>query len=175
MRLSLLLAVAGILAVAASVLAAQGQLAAPTRRDATTLSSAPEIGQRFEPTSESIGSMMAASAQTYPSYYASYNQVDYIIGVDDDQRIAWIQTSDSAFLTPDGLKVGDPLDCVMAATNERIRPELGWAWHVPLPSGWHAMLNRQFRDNEKFELLFPRHDRLDVPDNAVVVAFFKRR
>ncbi len=50
--------------------------------------------------------IVAASAQTWPACKATYEGIEYIVGVDRKGTIHFLETSDNAFATPEGLRVG---------------------------------------------------------------------
>jgi hypothetical protein len=59
----------------------------------------------------------------------------------DGRKVAYVKTSDSHFITPEGLKVGSSLDEVRRAGGSAVVAEAGWAFFSDLPSGWRAMFS----------------------------------
>jgi len=103
---------------------------------------------------------VAASAQTWPSCQVVYTGITYIVGVDSDGDIRFIETSDSKFVTPEGLRVGSSLAQLRAAGGSGPWGERGWGHQARLPSGWSAR--------------FAGLGEGDLTEQAPVMSFFKR-
>jgi hypothetical protein len=100
----------------------------------------------------------AASAQTWRACKATYEGIEYTVGVDKKGTIHFLQTD--AFATPEGIRVGNSVAQVVAAGAWKPGPELGWGYHTQLPSGWSAY--------------FGHWDAKELPSDATVEMFFKR-
>src|SRR5436305_10221936 len=85
---------------------------------------------------------ITASAQTWPSYKVIDGGIAYTIGVDREERVRFLSTSDAAFASPEGLHIGDSAAAAeKAAPGQSIRSELGWGHFIRLPSGWYGFLD----------------------------------
>jgi len=116
---------------------------------------------------------MTASAQTWPSYRVIDSGILYTIGVDGEERVRFVSTSDAAFASPEGLRVGDAAAVAeKAAPGEKIRSELGWGHFIALPSGWYAFIDSSWIDTTGH--LEPNLNIGKLRADAHVVMFFKR-
>lgn len=112
----------------------------------------------------SHGSLMVASAQTWPYEDAVIDGISYSIAVNDSSKIAYIGTNDPKFRTPEGLSTTSTLGDVLKAGGKPVIYELGWAHYSELPSGWCAAFYG------------PMPDILKPPTyNSHVAHYFKRR
>ena len=109
--------------------------------------------------------VMAGGATTRKSYEVNYGGVNYTVGTErESDLIKWVSTHDLAFRTPEGLAAGDTLEKVLAAAaGSEVSREPGWAFHVELPSGWHAAFVQGQSMTEG-----------ELPPSAGVCFFFKR-
>lgn len=90
---------------------------------------------------------MTASAQTWPSYAVVDGGVRFVIGVDREERVRFVSTNDAAFVTPEGVRVGDPAAAAQtAAPGRAIGLEMGWGHYIELPSGWCAFIDSSWVD-----------------------------
>lgn len=79
---------------------------------------------------------MTDSAEMLPSYRLSIGTISYTICI-DAHGIDYI-SPDGPFKTPDGVAVGCTLAQVTEIAKATPIKRLGWAYYVPLPSGWNA-------------------------------------
>ena len=71
-------------------------------------------------------------------YDAEWNGIEGLFGADDNWAINYITTSDLAFVTSEGLKVGDTAEKVLNISNGEVVKESDYEFSVRLPSGWYA-------------------------------------
>ena len=125
------------------------------------VASDPALGTPLPACKDSRMHIVAASAQTWPACMVTYAGIEYTVGVDKEGTIHYVGTSDDAFATPEGLRVGSSLAQVVAAGAwTPHHPERGWGYHTRLPSGWSAY--------------FGQWDAKELPSDATVEVFFKR-
>jgi len=80
-----------------------------------------------------------SSAQTARGCEVLADGVRFFVASVDGRKVAYVKTSDSHFITPEGLKVGSSLEDVRGAGGSAVVAEAGWAFFSELPSGWRAM------------------------------------
>jgi len=115
----------------------------------------PQLGTVFPIDAPPTEYWMIASAQLSPAYSARFHDIDYVITVDGQRHINYIQTTDRHFVTREGLRVGNVEAEVIEAGGSRPVSEPGWARYARLQSGWCAMYGSD-------------------DDAKTVIAFFKR-
>ena len=81
--------------------------------------------------------MTSASSFNY-SYNITVDNIDFFMAVDKDNKIIYIGTTDKNFITSEGINIGSTLQDVMNVSEKSMIKETGWAYYVPLPSGWNA-------------------------------------
>jgi hypothetical protein len=81
---------------------------------------------------------LTAPSQMSPSYVVSFNGIRYVIALDALDRIRYIETTDDAFRTRDGLRVGASEADVLAAAGQAAVEEPGFGRYSHLQSGWNA-------------------------------------
>jgi len=81
---------------------------------------------------------MTDSAQTRPSFRIVRDGVPFIVCV-DHQKIVFIRPEDTkSFKTPEGVAVGDNFMGVLSRFFHPLVMRPGWAYFIPLPSGWNV-------------------------------------
>lgn len=99
--------------------------------------SPPKVGGRlpceFEGTHYGI-----SSAQIAPGCTVTIAGITYFVASLDRRHVAYIQTADSRFVSPEGLRVGSSLQDVRNAGGGERVGERGWKYFSNLPSGWRA-------------------------------------
>lgn len=116
---------------------------------------------------------MTASAQTWPSYQVIAGGIHYSVGVDYEERVRWVSTSDAAFRSPEGLRVGDSAALAeKAAPSQKIVLEPGWGHYIELPSGWCAFIDSSWMDSRGHRQPDLNIGKLGA--DAHVATFFKR-
>lgn len=107
---------------------------------------------------------------TYGAYSVEREGVTYLVGgpslSESDPTVHAIQTRDSSFVTPEGVRVGTPRDRVLAAGTLALRSVRGLSRDarqdiVTSPSGWNASVVVVDRDGST----------VDVGDQTVGVLF----
>jgi len=116
---------------------------------------------------------MAQSAQTWPSYKVVAGGIHYTVGVDREERVQFLATSDSAFRGPEGLRIGDAAAVAeKAAPGQKIVLEPGWGHFIALPSGWCAFIDSSWIDTTGH--VEPNLNIGKLRADAHVAMFFKR-
>lgn len=116
---------------------------------------------------------MAASAQTWASYKVIDGGISYTIGVDREERVRFVSTSDAAFASPEGLHIGDAAAVAeKAAPGQSIRSELGWGHFIRLPSGWYAFIDSSWIDTNGYKQ--PNLNIGKLGADARITTFFMR-
>lgn len=103
---------------------------------------------------------------------AEWAGVKGMIGADTKTWvITYISTSDLAFVTPEGLRVGDSAEKVLKVSGGEVIKENDYVFYVRLPSGWHAKFE-QVEYDANGKLIVVTNGRLK-PDTKVV-RFYKK-
>jgi len=124
------------------------------------LTERPELGAVLRQCAGSPAGSLTASAQRWPACRATHAGIDYVVGVEGQGVVRFIETSDRKFVTPEGLRIGSTVAAVRAAGGQDVRNERGWGYNSQLPSGWYA----RFQATATNEL----------PSDATVTSFYKR-
>jgi hypothetical protein len=82
-----------------------------------------------------------SSAQVAPGCGTVVGGVSYLVASIDGKSIAFIRTSDTGFVTPEGLRIGSSVEDVRRAGGGEVLGEIGWAFYSKLPSGWRAVFS----------------------------------
>ena len=103
----------------------------------------PEIGERFVPQAfweadSCDGLIMTYPAQMRPCFRVRLEEVDYVVAFNDSGIVKYIDTRDSAFMTPEGVTTRSTLADVLERGGEEVGRLPGWCYVSPLPSGWNA-------------------------------------
>jgi hypothetical protein len=123
----------------------------------------PELGSHFEPKNRHELTLIA-SAQMSPAETTRVGGITFTVAVNDQNRVIYVQSQDSAFRTPEGLSIDSTLAQVLSAGGKAVVYETGWAHYSQLPSGWCAVFYG------------PQSDLFKAPtSNSMVSGFFKRR
>lgn len=108
--------------------------------------------------------ILTTSSSSIDSYNWHSETFDCIVGVDEDERINFISTSDQRFITPEGISVGMKLEEVLKTHSGELLADPGWAYFIVLPSGWNAAFTVGYTMTES------------KPDDTTKVAFlFKNK
>ena len=86
---------------------------------------------------------MIAAAQISPAEEITVDGLRYTMAFDDGGRVVFIATFDPEFVTSEGLRVESTYQEVEKAARSIAVREPGWAFVVPLPSGWNAAFVRE--------------------------------
>src|SRR4029078_11083237 len=128
-------------AVAMSVLACRPDRPSQSpsfERPTIELREAPALGMHVVARTRTRVWEMTPSAQEWPSYAVRDRGSVFLIALDTTDTVRYIGTYDPSFATPAGIRGGVPLEAVRRAGAPAPIPELGWASHTMLPSGWSA-------------------------------------
>lgn len=99
----------------------------------------PELCWRIDHPPKDPSMLMSSSAQLDPAYLLVVQSVEYSIGLRErDNRVVYISTIDPGFKTPEGLTTSSSLTDAMRVASDELRMEPGWAYYLPLKSGWSA-------------------------------------
>lgn len=82
--------------------------------------------------------MMTRSGTWARSYLFVESGITYTLAIDQDNSVSCVSVSDSAFLTSEGIHVGMRALDILSDTTRHVLTELGWAYYIPLTSGWNA-------------------------------------
>jgi len=115
---------------------------------------------------------MTGASRSATLYDTCFQSIAFAVGVDGKNRIVWISTTDETFRTPEGLAVGDSLESVLGIEGRRIVTESGWAWYVPLASGWNAEIGKVVVADGSSSLVLGGQG--DIPQDACILSLFKR-
>lgn len=105
----------------------------------------PSLGERLPSGAEEVtyqsrrAHVLTESGQTLDSYRILRDGINYIVGVDEKHKIAYITAGEEgAFKTREGISADSPLSSVLAVSKTRPIKVCGWGYYVSLPSGWNA-------------------------------------
>jgi hypothetical protein len=130
-----------VLAVLACVAPAPGEAAPEFERPfPMKLEALPAVGEKLVPKPETSFMVMTSPSQLYESQLVEVGGVVYELGIDKQERVQFISTSDPRFRTPEGLKIWDSLAAVRVFAAEKMQVEGGWARYLSLSSGWNAVI-----------------------------------
>lgn len=110
-----------------------------------------DIGSEIKDTTtlQKAGKILISPSHIEQSYYTVAEGIQYTICIDSVNRINYILTQDSNYITSDDVKIGMSYDDVRKHTNSQLILERGWAFFVPLNSGWNAAFLITDYDNPK--------------------------
>jgi hypothetical protein len=123
--------------IAAFVFAGILPVASGAGEPSRTLGEVPKLCSKVASLPKTNEIVMAQSGQSWPSYQVAVRGVHYKIGV-EGQRVRYVATSDNAFRTAEGVSLESSLADVQVAASANGKAEPGWAYIVPLRSGWNA-------------------------------------
>jgi len=124
----------------------------------------PRLGSRLAGGVRSSSILLPISpSRMYPSYEVSYDDIEYTICVNGNRIINYISTETPDFRTPEGIAVGNTLEKVLEVSQAKLVKEKGWAFVVPLKSGWKAAFIQGASMTEG-----------ELAPNAPVIWLFKR-
>jgi len=82
--------------------------------------------------------LLVSPAQFEECYKIRIDSIDYLISIDKEKRFKFISTFDKKFISLEGVKVGMKLPDVIQRSKQTLRLINGWAYVLPLNSGWNA-------------------------------------
>lgn len=82
--------------------------------------------------------LMVSPGSMLQEYEFVRGEIRFRAGVDQAGIVVYLATSDPAFQTPEGIRVGTLLEKVLPLATGAMKKESGWAYYVTLPSGWNT-------------------------------------
>lgn len=108
---------------------------------------------------ESNEFILISSAQMEKSFKVIQDSCVFLVCVDSNKRIKYIQTKDLNFETPDGIRAGMSFREIKTILNgQEANLEPGWAQYFVLQSGWKAAFafDKPITDDSIVSFLFKR-------------------
>ncbi|MBE0551397.1 MAG: hypothetical protein IH619_03345 [Ignavibacterium sp.] len=109
-----------------------------TNNELLDVNKLPELNDFFENNSQSENFLLTSSGQFSKAYVVICNNIKYSIAVNDSNKIIYISTSDSNFVTLDNIRIGSTQKDFSSFDSSLVYKENGWAYFVKLQSGWNA-------------------------------------
>ena len=115
-------------------------LQAPECLDEIQVNELPAVGQRFIVNEKSDCLILLTSASIVQSYTVVHQGTRFTIGLPKggEPVVVYINVSDKAFQSPEGLRVGDSLCSALQTTETKPVSGPGFSYTLLLPSGWKA-------------------------------------
>ena len=117
--------------------------------------------------------VLSAPSQFQNAYEWTEDDIEYLLGVDDDEYVQFIGLVGNEKSTEENIKRGDNFSKVKKIQNIKISYWFEWGYCVELPSGWIL----KFKNNEAYDYY---RDGISssallktISDNAVVSLIFK--
>jgi hypothetical protein len=98
----------------------------------------PNLGDTVESLDENQEYIMAASGSFLAKYILRVDSIEFVLGISPEGHVKYISSSDQKFVTDEGLRIGDSWLKVKNISNSELVKETGWAFYIPLQSGWNA-------------------------------------
>jgi len=103
----------------------------------------PSIGDPLPSSAKALAyKVMIAPALISPAYAVFDDSINFIVSVDDDDKLNYISTNDSRFATSENLKIGDTFRKATHFRVGEVKKEPGWCYWVQLSSGWKAAFSQ---------------------------------
>lgn len=109
------------------------------------------------------GDILTSSSSFEKAYFLKNNEINYLICKDSENRITYISTDDTNFITEEGIRLGMSINDPLITTKNEIFMEPGYAYILPLKSGWFA------------EFSISDYDSGIMSPDSTIKLFFKRR
>jgi hypothetical protein len=112
-----------------------------SKNSAIILAELPKINDLFHPRGVSDFLLLISPSQFSRAYSVNCKNIHYDIAVKADnhfKKVVYISTDDKSFVTPEKLKINDSLSDVRSVSENEILTYRGWAFVIPLESGWNA-------------------------------------
>ena len=123
----------------------------------------PELNDLFKYQIKTESYLLTLSGQSSKSFDIVYNNIHYSISTNDSNKIIFISTNDTNFITADKIKIGTPLSEFPDHYSPSVNKEAGWAYFIKLKSGWNAaftegesMTNKPLTQKSKVSFFFKR-------------------
>lgn len=122
--------------------------------------------QKYSLLKDTEYSVMTTASSLRKGYKLLVDDVEYSVGVDDNNRIIYITTSDKDFKTPEGISIDtSTYNDALKYTASGIVIEGGMArCYIPLNSGWNAVVE---------EIDFIHF--IEIPLNKKIIYLFKKQ
>lgn len=108
-------------------------------------------------------SLLTSHSNFAPTYEITIDGIMYTIAINEQKKIIYIDTIDPNFKTEEGFCMKTTFKEIFATTNQ-IKKEPGWAFYIPLKSGWNAAFKISRSESES-----------KPQDNDTAICFFKRQ
>ncbi len=101
--------------------------------------------------------VLAPTISFIPSTNIKINDIEYIIGVNSDQEISYVSTTNSNFRV-DGLTINSKLGDIENDINQ-VKHIPGWGYYIEVNSEWYAGFDFQMKPNRgsKIKWFFKYH------------------
>lgn len=123
----------------------------------------PGLNDLFECQFKNESLLLSSSGQSSKSFDIVCNNIHFSISTNDSNKIIFISTNDTNFITSDKIKVGTPLSEFPDYYSPSVNKETGWAYFIKLKSGWNAaftegesMTNKPLTQKSKVSFFFKR-------------------
>jgi hypothetical protein len=121
-----------------------------------------DIGSKMPENAKDTGVLLMTSpSQFRKAYEIEIDRIKFTICPDERGQIAHIVTKSLDFRTAEGIKIGDTYKTVQKITDRSSAKWRGWAFVVPLNSGWKAafiqgetMTEGELQENSKVIFIF---------------------
>ena len=107
--------------------------------------------------------ILISSGQLKMANNIKINGINYTIVKDKENKINYIETKDKNFNTEENIKIGMLLKEVKKTVTADLKYERGWAYYLPLPSGWNAGFKLSQNDMSK------------ISNDSTITWLFKRK
>jgi outer membrane protein assembly factor BamB len=117
----------------------------------------PAPGSVFKGSINKSSGIMVSSASLLPLANMEIDNIKFELGIDDKNKVKYIQTNDPDFKTDKNIFVGMKFsDMQKTIGTIDVLQELGWGYFAELPSGWNAAFMQEPGDDSKIEWFFKR-------------------
>lgn len=99
---------------------------------------------------------MTSSASILKCFKVELNEVEYLVCINSENRITYIETRDPKFSTGDGISIGTPLHKVLKVAKSDLRTEVGWATYLQLNSGWNVAFGLEHDSSVTVQWIFKK-------------------
>ena len=135
------------------------------------LAQIPMPGDILENLPRSCCMIVYGSGGLSDEYRTTVDGITFTVGVhrtkDGQYRVDYVDTSDSLFVTPEGVRCGDTLASLSTHTTHSLVRPPGAAAFVSLPSGWCAAFDSYYLDTDMGFI------DIEVTDESRVILLFR--
>ena len=134
----------------------------------------PKLGSRAPRAAQETGKLiMIHPADLAREFRLSLQGREFFLGVNSKLRVSHIEVRDPQFVTPEGVRVGDPVQKTLNLAGASFQALPGCFAYVLLPSGWAAGFWPLSLDTSKQGAYSAPRNAEDVPNSAVVSFIFR--